>query len=282
MKTLFNVNLCVMTLALMGALAPISSRATIHNISIMDSVFTPLNTVVTQGDTVKWTCMGSSGIYHTITSDPSSPVQWNSATMTPGGFSTFQIIITYTDPPGDYPYHCNFHVLLGKVDTLRVVAAAPDIDGDGILNQFDNCPLTSNPIQENSDTDARGDSCDNCPFASNPSQVDTDMDSTADACDNCPSVANPGQEDTDLDNIGDACETCCNKDGDVNHSGTINVADITYFVKFLFAGGPPPPCIHEANVNDAGGPSGSDVTYLIRYLFSGGPHPPGPDPTWCP
>jgi hypothetical protein len=68
---------------------------------------------------------------------------------------------------------------------------------------------------------------------------------------------------------------CCVIDGNVNHVGNINVADVTYLVKYLFQGGPLPPCLDEANTNDLGGINVADVTYLVKYLFQGGPPPPG-------
>lgn len=36
----------------------------------------------------------------------------------------------------------------------------PDLDSDGVLNGEDNCPLNSNPLQENNDGDSMGDICD--------------------------------------------------------------------------------------------------------------------------
>ena len=69
---------------------------------------------------------------------------------------------------------------------------------------------------------------------------------------------------------------CCNTDGrrgDVNGSGSIDVADLTYLVDYLFGGGPPPPCLLEGDVNGSGGIDVSDLTYLVDYLFGGGPPP---------
>ncbi len=40
----------------------------------------------------------------------------------------------------------------------------PDTDGDGVPDIFDNCPLTPNPLQEDSDFDFIGDACDPVPF----------------------------------------------------------------------------------------------------------------------
>ena len=61
-----------------------------------------------------------------------------------------------------------------------------DLDGDGILNDGDNCPNAWNPLQENHDDDARGDACDNCPWADNQEQEDADEDGVGDACDPTP------------------------------------------------------------------------------------------------
>ena len=83
-----------------------------------------------------------------------------------------------------------------------------DSDGDGILDQKDNCPHVPNPAQGDSDGDGVGDSCDNCRTTSNPSQKDTDGDGVGDLCDDCVAVRNPGQEDTDGDSVGDACDNC--------------------------------------------------------------------------
>ena len=67
---------------------------------------------------------------------------------------------------------------------------------------------------------------------------------------------------------------CCEQRGDVDHSGTINVADLTYLVDFLFFGGPAPPCEEEGDVDGSAAINVADLTYLVEYLFFEGPAPP--------
>jgi hypothetical protein len=111
-----------------------------------------------------------------------------------------------------------------------------DIDLDGYcvgvgfsppqLGDADNCPLTSNQDQQDTDADGVGEVCDNCPGEWNPSQEDQDGDGEGDACDadqdgdgvpnvtdNCPTVANPDQTDTNGDGEGDACDDDDDGDG---------------------------------------------------------------------
>ena len=61
--------------------------------------------------------------------------------------------------------------------------------------------------------------------------------------------------------------------GDVDGSGAVNVADLTYLVDYLFFGGPPPPVMEAANVDGEGGVNVADLTYLVDYLFFEGPEP---------
>lgn len=84
-----------------------------------------------------------------------------------------------------------------------------DEDGDGILDESDNCRTVSNADQADLDRDGVGDACDS----------DADGDATEDAADNCPLLANPGQEDLDLDGMGDVC------DADVDNDTVANDAD---------------------------------------------------------
>jgi thrombospondin type 3 repeat protein len=62
---------------------------------------------------------------------------------------------------------------------------SPDIDGDGVPDDIDNCPETINENQMDVDQDEIGDVCDNCPYVSNVHQIDSDQDQIGDICD-CP------------------------------------------------------------------------------------------------
>jgi hypothetical protein len=120
---------------------------------------------------------------------------------------------------------------------LRTLAA--DLDDDGVGDDTDNCPSTSNPDQANNDGDLEGDACDsdddndsvadgsdNCQFTSNSDQANNDLDSEGDACDadddndtvvdgsdNCQFVANADQADQDQDGLGDPCDPDDDGDG---------------------------------------------------------------------
>ena len=101
--------------------------------------------------------------------------------------------------------------------------AVVDIDGDGIINEEDNCVDTYNDGQRDRDDDGVGDACDNCPQAPNFDQADSDMNQIGDACemtrdrdndgvldlaDNCISVPNTNQFDRDDDGVGNPCDSC--------------------------------------------------------------------------
>ena len=83
-----------------------------------------------------------------------------------------------------------------------------DIDGDLILNNIDNCPTTPNHNQADLDGDGVGDACDNCEATVNPDQLDGDLDGVGDACDNCRTTPNADQADTDGDGVGNVCDNC--------------------------------------------------------------------------
>jgi len=154
--------------------------------------------------------------------------------------------------PIDFPeiFFSSFSVHeLGFVseDEITTVIPVPDIDGDGIDNEFDNCPRVPNPGQEDNDGDGAGDvcdddddndgvldffdpspfdrficgdgdgdGCDDCsvsgfidPFNDG---TDSDGDGSCDAGDNCVTVFNPDQRDLDGDGVGDVCDLCPDTD----------------------------------------------------------------------
>jgi Ca2+-binding RTX toxin-like protein len=96
------------------------------------------------------------------------------------------------------------HLAVSDAVTTPVILVPPvdpengDADGDGIRDSVDNCIMTSNAGQEDSDGDGVGDACQMEP--------DSDEDDVPDLTDNCPDVANKEQTDSDENGVGDACE----------------------------------------------------------------------------
>jgi len=64
-----------------------------------------------------------------------------------------------------------------------IAAGVLDRDGDGLLDNVDNCPANTPPDQTDTDGDGVGDVCDNCPLDDNVGQEDADLDGLGDACD---------------------------------------------------------------------------------------------------
>ena len=66
------------------------------------------------------------------------------------------------------------------------------------------------------------------------------------------------------------------KRGDANADGEIDIADATFLLQYLFAGGSFPPCLDAADSNDDGKLDLSDSIFLLTYLFSGETRLPDP------
>lgn len=65
--------------------------------------------------------------------------------------------------------------------------------------------------------------------------------------------------------------------GDVNSSGSINLADAIGILGYLFSGGIIP-CLDSADYNDSGAVNLADAIGILGFLFSGGAPPPPPFP----
>ncbi|HSG98579.1 MAG TPA: DUF1028 domain-containing protein [candidate division Zixibacteria bacterium] len=65
--------------------------------------------------------------------------------------------------------------------------------------------------------------------------------------------------------------------GDADNSGSVNIADVTYLLGFIFSGGAPPQPNGAGDADWSGGVNIADATYLIARIFSSGPAPICPD-----
>lgn len=83
----------------------------------------------------------------------------------------------------------------GSDSTANDLYVPADSDGDGIIDQSDNCVKVPNPDQIDVDSNGRGDVCD-----------DFDRDGIINMMDNCQNDPNRGQGDIDNDGIGDVCD----------------------------------------------------------------------------
>jgi len=67
--------------------------------------------------------------------------------------------------------------------------------------------------------------------------------------------------------------TCCDKPGDANNDGKVNVGDAVYTITYVFRGGPAPVCKAEGDANGDCKINVGDAVYTITYVFRGGPAP---------
>jgi hypothetical protein len=134
-----------------------------------------------------------------------------------------------------------------------------DDDGDGILNDVDNCPATFNPGQEDVDLDGVGDFCDNCSDVANGTLLPLGASALS-------------QRDTDSDGFGNMC------DADLNNSGgTVNLSDYSLFRSAFGANvltAPLTQAQEDADFNGDGAVNLSDYS-SFRRLFGKTPGPSG-------
>ncbi|HSG99550.1 MAG TPA: PKD domain-containing protein [candidate division Zixibacteria bacterium] len=61
--------------------------------------------------------------------------------------------------------------------------------------------------------------------------------------------------------------------GDADGSGSVNIADVTQLLGFIFSGGPSPAPPEAGDADGSGSINVGDATYLIARIFAGGPDP---------
>jgi len=106
--------LCVLFLLLILSLQ--SVNATVHNVDVGNTFFSPPNVTVNPGDTVHWTLQAG---VHTTTSTPASTKSWDSGFLGAGGF---EVQFVLADGPGPFPYDCSVH---GSFMTGSVSVSVP-------------------------------------------------------------------------------------------------------------------------------------------------------------
>ena len=108
------------------------------------------------------------------------------------------------------------------------VPVPPDTDGDGVLDEQDNCPAIANPTQADCNNNGSGDVCE---------------------------IA-AGASDFNHDTIPDFCQCL----GDLSVDYQVNGADLGALLAFW---GPVNPALPSADINRDGKVDGADLGYLL-------------------
>ena len=119
----------------------------------------------------------------------------------------------------DAPSAVTVHLVIGGMETVSArrpsLPDGQDYDGDGVINQLDNCKIVFNPGQEvfgEPATTKPGVACAADDADGNPTIPDQDNDNVRDSVDNCLWYPNPllpgdvAQTDSNRNGIGDLCE----------------------------------------------------------------------------
>ncbi len=199
--------------------------------------FGSLGCTLTLGPT--WTDVGIGGSGATLSETvsgllPSELYRWRARVLrAPFGVTAPGIT------PAPYPAHGPWR----RFEAQRFsgdIRMLPDLDGDGVHDALDNCPVTANPGQTDSDSDSLGEACDNCPLAANADQADLDLDGSGDVCDEDIDGdgltqseesllgTNPLLVDTDADGLGDGAEVAAGTlplDPDSDDDGALDGPD---------------------------------------------------------
>jgi hypothetical protein len=123
-----------------------------------------------------------------------------------------------------------------------------DVDGDGLIDDDDNCPTVANPGQEDGDGDRLGDACEASVYGTDPADPDTDGDRCFDGWEA------PPLDPTDPDDFPD-----------IDLSGAVGFGD---FVKILAAwgatsAGPAPPWDPAADLDNSDAVGFGDFVRLL-------------------
>ena len=74
-------------------------------------------------------------------------------------------------------------------------------------------------------------------------------------------------------NLSDIVTGCCDLPGDANDDASYDISDLTYFIEYMFGGGPGPVCMEEFDNDGSCTLDISDLTYYVDFMFGGGPAP---------
>ena len=81
---------------------------------------------------------------------------------------------------------------------------------------------------------------------------------------------------SDISNVAEIIPELFFRRGFLNDDDSVNIADASFLLSYLFNGGDHPQVLEAADINDDGRTDLSDALFLLRHLFRDGPQPPEP------